>query len=443
MTEGRLAGKILAFSVPLMLTNLLQLLYNAADIIVIGRLCGQDPVAAVGSSSSFCALIVNVFLGLSVGVSVAVGKYIGQKRGNDVSETVHTAAILGILCGIAAGILGTLVSEPVLRLLKTPDAVMPLALIYLRIYLIGCPGNLLYNFLAAVLRANGDTKHPFVFLSISGVANVILNIVMVAVFRLDTAGVAIATIVSQYLSAAMMVIYMKNLDDSCKIDFGKLRLNSKKTLEIAKMGLPSGVQSSVFAISAMVIQSAVNSFGPAVMAGNTAAGSVDSFSYAIHNAFHYTSTSFVAQNFGAKKFDRIGKSVGICFVYAIISALISGGIIYLFANPLLSLYLPGNDAAIAAGTVRLKWLCLLYFLLAMMDVMSGSLRGLGCALVPTIISLIGSCGLRVLWIYTVLPKVHTLDVLYLSYPITWGATFIALFAAYLIVKSCLERKSLS
>ncbi len=441
MCEGPLFGKIILFSVPLMLTNILQLLYNAADIVVIGAFRGTIQVAAVGATSSFIALIVNVFMGLSVGVSVAVGKYIGQGRRGDVRETVQTTAGLSLVCGLLAMAVGMLLSRPMLVLMKTPEDVLPFALVYLRIYLLGSPANLAYNFLAAVLRAKGDTTRPFLILSTAGLVNVILNVICVALIGMDAEGVAIATVVSQYLSAVLIIICMVRSTDDCRLELRKICLRRDKVAEITRMGLPSGIQGSVFSLSTMVIQSAVNSFGAAVIAGNTAAGSVDSFSYAIHNAFHYTSTSFVAQNSGAEKYDRVSKSVRVCFFSAIVAAIVSGTAIYLAAHPLLSLYLRGDEEAIACGTVRLKYICLLYFLLAMMDVMSGSLRGLGCALVPTVISLIGSCGLRVLWIYTAFRANPTLDMLYLAYPITWGATFAALAVAYFIIRRKREKES--
>lgn len=430
MCCGPLLGKIIAFTVPIMLMNALQLLYNAADIVVVGRFEGEQAVAAVGATSSLINLIVNVFIGLSVGVNVCVGKYIGAKSDRDAEEATHTTAALGIISGILVFAIGIVLAEPMLRLMATPEDILPLSLLYVRIYFIGAPANLFYNFIAAVLRAKGDTKNPLYILTAAGAVNVALNFLFVSAFSMGVAGVAVATVISQYLSAVLIAVFASKSDGMCKLNIREIRLYSDKVKSIIKIGLPSGIQGSVFSLSAMVIQSAINSFGSAAIAGNTAAGSIDTFSYIIFNAFSTTVVAFVAQNRGAGEVERVEKSVRICLTSAIVTAIISGIAIYLLAEPLLQLYLPGETEAISFGIIRLKYICIPYFFLAAMDVMGGALRGLGSSVCPTVISMIGSCGIRIAWIYTVFYYFGTIDVLYLSFPLAWAITFIALAVAY-------------
>lgn len=433
MCSGPLASKILLFTVPVMLTNLLQLFYNTADIVVLGHMGSNLSVGAVGATSTVITLIVNTFMGLSVGVNVAAAQAIGAKNLKEARNTVQTSALLGLICGLLATLVGLIASPAILGMMKTPERTLPLAILYIRVYFLGAPANLLYNFLAGLLRAKGETKFPLYVLAGSGALKLLLTALFTGLLKLDAAGAAAATVVSQYASAAVMVVFLMKRDDEIKLTVKNIKLNGKKAWEIIKIGVPSGIQGSVFALSAMVIQSAVNSFGDTFITGNTAAGSIDSISYAFHNAFSYTVISFVAQNKGAGNYGRIKKSVAYCLMMGAAAAIITGGLVVLFSHSLMELYIPRKEEAISYGIIRLKYLCIPYFLLAAMDVMSGALRGLGSALPPALISLAGACGLRILWIYTVFERFKTPETLYLSFPVTWGMTFLALLVYYVIL----------
>ena len=442
MCSGPLFGKIVMFAIPLMITGMLQLFYNAMDIIVVGRFAGKESVAAVGSTSSLINLIINVFIGMSVGVNVVVANAIGAKKFDNVSKTVHTAAALGIICGMAVGIFGFAVSSPMLRFMSTPEDVLPLSTLYLKIYFLGAPANILYNFLAAVLRAQGDTKRPLYILGISGIVNVVLNLFFVIVFNMSVAGVAIATVVSQYVSAVMVSYILIKSHDYCKIDFKQIKVYGEPLRKIIKIGLPSGLSGTVFSLSNTVIQSSVNSFGSAVVAGNSAAANIEGFVYILMNAFYHTTISFVGQNKGAKKYDRIGKSVRICAFTAMGVGLITGVVVRIFANPLLGIYLPGEEEAISYGIIRLTYICLPYFICGIMEVAQGGLRGMGSVITPMCISLVGACGLRLVWVYTAFKAFQSLEILLCSYAVTWTVTAIGLFIAYFIIKNRFKKADL-
>lgn len=431
---GPLFGKIIRYTIPLILMNIFQLLYNAADMVIVGRCYGELPVAAIGATATVIQLIVNTCIGLSTGVNVCISHDIGAKKEGAVSETVTASAVLGVISGLVVTTVGIVTSAPLLALMNTPENIMDMSLLYIRVYYLGAPASLLYNYLAAVLRAKGDTKKPLYILVASGAVNVILNIVFVVGFHMHVLGVAIATVLSQYLSAVLLVILLLRERGMCRLRIIPLRFHGKSLARILRFGLPAGMQSSVFALSTLIIQSAINSFGSSAIAGNTAAGNLDTFSYIAFNAFQITAVTFVAQNCGAGNIRRVERSFRICLLSAVILAIVTGWTIYFLAEPLLGIYLPGQDEAIACGTIRLKYICLPYFLLAMMDVTAGALRGLGSSLLPTVLSVIGSCGLRLLWIFTVFEHNRSLDVLYLSFPLAWLATFIALLLAYFFVK---------
>lgn len=433
MCSGALAPKILLFTIPVMLTNLLQLFYNAADIVILGNFGSKLSVGAVGATSTIITLIVNTFMGLSVGVNVTVAEAIGSGNRVETEKSVHTSAALGIICGILAGAIGFIFSPMLLSIMNTPSHLMPLSVVYIKMYFLGAPANLLYNFLAAVLRAKGETKVPLYILAGAGILKIISTVILAGFLNLDIVGAASATIISQVASAIAILIYMTRRTDDISLTLRKIKLFKDKTVQIIKLGVPSGIQGSVFALSAMVVQSAVNFFGEAMVTGNSAAGSIDSLSYSIHNAFSYTAISFVAQNRGAQKDDRVKQSIRLCLAMGMGAAIISGVLVFIFGKPLLNFYIPNQTEAIAYGLIRLKYICLPYFLLAAMDVMSGALRGLGYSSVPALISLAGACGLRICWIYTVFAKFKTPDTLFLAFPVTWGATFLALFVYYLII----------
>lgn len=435
MCEGPLAKKILLFTIPVMLTSLLQLLYSTADVVILGNLGGSTSVSAVGATATIINLIVNVFMGLSVGVTVTAAAAIGAKDADTARATVQTTAVLGVLCGAAAGALGIAFSPLLLTAMRTPTETMPSAVLYIRLYFLGAPANLLYNFFAALLRAKGETRLPLFVLIFSGAFKILMTVIFVGGLHMDVAGAATATVLSQYLSAVLMVLYLCRCKDEMhlRLQWKYLRPRRDILWDIIRLGVPSGVQSAVFSLSAMVVQSAVNSFGEAMVTGNTAAGNIDTISYSLHDAFSYTVISFVAQNHGAGKEARVRRSVLLCLGMAALTAIISGTVIYLFGEPLLRLYIPGREEAIAYGMIRLKYILLPYFFLAAMDVMSGALRGLGSAVSPAIISLAGACGLRILWIYTVFAAYRTPEALFLCFPVTWAATFFTLTADYCIL----------
>lgn len=436
MCEGPLAKKILLFTIPVMLTSLLQLLYSTADVVILGNLGGSTSVSAVGATATIINLIVNVFMGLSVGVTVTAAAAIGAKDADTARAAVQTTAVLGVLCGAAAGALGIAFSPLLLTAMRTPTETMPSAVLYIRLYFLGAPANLLYNFFAALLRAKGETRLPLFVLIFSGAFKILMTVIFVGGLHMDVAGAATATVLSQYLSAVLMVLYLCRCKDEMhlRLQWKYLRPRRDILWDFIRLGVPSGVQSAVFSLSAMVVQSAVNSFGEAMVTGNTAAGNIDTISYSLHDAFSYTVISFVAQNHGAGKEARVRRSVLLCLGMAALTAIISGTVIYLFGEPLLRLYIPGREEAIAYGMIRLKYILLPYFFLAAMDVMSGALRGLGSAVSPAIISLAGACGLRILWIYTVFAAYRTPGALFLCFPVTWAATFFTLTADYCILR---------
>lgn len=442
MCEGPLAKKLLRFTVPVMLTGLLQLLYSTADVVILGNLGGEASVSAVGATATIINLIVNVFMGLSVGVTVTAAAAIGARDADTVRDTVQTTAVLGVICGAVAGTLGILFSPLLLTAMRTPTETMHPAVLYIRLYFLGAPANLLYNFLAALLRAKGETRLPLFVLIFSGAFKILMTVLFVGGLHMDVAGAATATVLSQYLSAVLMVLYLCHRKDEMHLRLRQKHLRPRRDIlwEIIRLGVPSGVQSAVFSLSAMVVQSAVNSFGEAMVTGNTAAGNIDTISYSLHDAFSYTAISFVAQNHGAGKEARVRRSVLLCLGMAALTAIVSGAVIYLFGRPLLNLYIPGREEAISYGMIRLKYICLPYFFLAAMDVMSGVLRGLGSAVAPAVISLAGACGLRILWIYTVFAAYRTPETLFLCFPVTWAATFFALTIDYCILRRWMRKQ---
>lgn len=435
MTEGPLLGKILLFAIPLMFSSILQLLFNAADIIIVGQFAQNGPqsIAAVGSTSSLINMLVSLFVGIAVGVNVLVAKYYATKNSKAVSETVHTSIMMSILGGILLAIIGILVSKPVLLAMGTPDDVIDLATIYMRIYCCGMPSLFLYNLGSATLRAVGDTRRPLYFLAISGVLNIILNIFLVIALHLDVAGVAIATIVSETVSALLVCICLARSDQSYKFELKKLKLYPDKFTKILALGIPAGLQGMIFSFSNVLIQSSVNFFGSMVMAGNAAAQNLEGFVYMSMNSVYQACVTFTSQNLGAGKYDRIGKVLKTCLAVVTAVGLIMGNAFYFFGSKLLAIFTT-NPETIEYGLNRMAVICTIYFLCGLMDTLCGSLRGLGYSVMPMIVSLIGACGLRIVWIYTVFRVYHNLTVLYMSYPITWMITATAHLICYFIIK---------
>lgn len=438
MCNGPLLGKMLLFTLPLILSGILQLLFNAADVIVVGRFAGSEALAAVGSTSSLTNLLVNLFIGMSVGVNVLVARYYGGKQDDEVSETVHTAMVISVLGGILLAIIGIVLAKPLLTLMDTPEDVIEYSVLYMRIYFMGMPVMLLYNFGSAVLRAIGDTRRPLFYLTIAGVINVCLNLWFVISLHMGVAGVALATIISQFVSAALIVKCLMQSEGCFRLYLNKLHINWDKFGRIARIGLPAGIQGSLFSISNVLIQSSVNSFGSVAMAGNTAASNIEGFVYTAMNAVHQTAVSFTGQNLGGKKFDRISKILAECLILVTVIGLVMGNGVVLLGENLLSLYSTDGEV-IAYGMQRLQIICVMYCLCGIMDVLVGSIRGLGYAIMPMIVSLLGACAFRVVWIFTVFEWDRTLRTLYISYPVSWTLTALVHLICFLIVNRHLKK----
>ncbi len=439
MCNGPLMIKIIVFAIPLILSGLLQLLFNAADIIVVGRFAGSESLAAVGSTSALINLLVNVFIGLSVGTNVLVARYYGAHQQRDLEETVHTAMVTAGAGGIILILLGVILADPMLELMGTPEDVLPLSALYMKIFFVGMPANLIYNFGSAVLRAVGDTRRPLYFLLTAGVINVVLNLFFVIALSMGVAGVALATVISQCISAILIVRCLMKCDAGYRLDPRKLRIVKNKLQSILKIGLPAGLQGAIFSISNVLIQSSVNSFGSVAMAGNTAAQNIEGFVYTSMNAVYQTALSFTSQNFGAKKYERMIKILIYCQCLTVAVGAVMGGGAVIFGNQLLGIY--SSDAqVIRYGMNRLRIIGTTYFTCGLMDCMVGGLRGMGYSVMPMFVSLTGACGFRVFWIYTVFAMNRTLPTLYISYPVSWVITFIAHLACYLIVLKEVKRK---
>lgn len=439
MCSGPLFSKLVVFAVPLMLSGILQLLFNAADIIVVGRYAGSESLAAVGSTSSLINLLVNVFIGLSVGANVLVAQYYGAHRQKDLEDTVHTAMMLSVIGGLILIVVGVLLADPLLRLMETPDDVLSLAVLYMRIFFVGMPATLAYNFGSAILRAVGDTRRPLYYLLFAGIINVLLNLFFVIRMHMGVAGVALATVVSQCISAALIVRCLMVSDAPYRLRLSCLKLIKEKVAAIARIGLPAGLQGAIFSISNVLIQSSVNSFGSVAMAGNTAAANIEGFVYTSMNAVYQTTLSFTSQNYGAKNFKRMTRIEWYCQGIVIVVGLVMGIGAVSLGPQLLGIY-SSDMRVIQYGMNRLRLVCGPYFLCGMMEVMVGALRGVGCSLLPMFVSLTGACAFRVVWIFTVFAVRRTLPVLYISYPVSWAVTFLAHTICYLEIRRRMARK---
>ncbi len=434
MCNGPILGKMLRFTLPLMCSSILQLLFNAADIIVVGQFAGDDSLAAVGSNGPLINLLTNFFLGLSIGANVLVAKYCGARKDKDVSETVHTAMLLSVFSGFLLTLVGCIGARQILIWMQTPSEVLNLAVVYLRIYFLGMPAMMIYNFGSAILRAVGDTKRPLYYLSAAGVVNVVLNLFFVIVLQMDVAGVALATVISQCISAYLVVRCMMREEGGVRLELPKLHIYKDKCLQIVKIGLPAGFQGTLFSVSNVIIQSSINSFGKTIVAGNSAASNIEGFVYVAMNAFYQACLSFTSQNVGAGKYQRVGKILWTAQLCVLVTGVAVGNVVLFFGRPLLGLY---SDSAIVieAGMERMKVILSTYALCGMMDVMVGALRGLGHSILPMIVSLLGACGLRLLWIFTFfkLEQFHTIRSLYITYPVSWIITFLAHVLCFAII----------
>lgn len=444
MREGPILKSIIVYTVPIILTGLLQLLFNAADLIVVGWFSGSDSVAAVGATGALTNLIINLFIGLSVGAGVAVAQGMGAGNGKLTSEAVHTAVPVAVISGIFLTVIGVLFSRNFLELMGTPDGkLLELASVYMQIYFAGMTFSMLYNFGSAILRATGDTRSPLIFLTVAGVLNVILNIVFVALFKLDVAGVALATSISQAVSAILVLLALMKRQDACRFEFKKMHIYKNALLRMVKIGVPAGLQGSLFSISNVLIQSSVNSFGAAHMSGSAAASSIEGFCYVTMNSFHQTALNFCGQNYGAGDFKRVKRITWVCLMTVAAAGLIVGNLSYIFGRELLGIYITDSPEAINYGMERLKFMVVPYFLCGIMDTTTGAMRGIGSSVIPMIITVVGVCVMRIVWIYTVfaIPQYHTFSGLFISYPISWILTFAALFVSFTLVMRRKEKKA--
>ncbi len=435
MVNGPLLRSIISFTIPIILTGVLQLFFTAADLMVVGRYCGSNSVGAVGSTTSLIHLIINVFIGVSMGVGVCTAQALGAKDDEAVSKTVHTAIPTAIICGVFLTIFGYFNCEALLRLMSSPEELLELSSLYCRIYFLGMLATMLYNFGAAILRAAGDSRSPLIFLTISGVLNVVLNLIFVIIFHLDVAGVALATIISQYLSAILVMISLFKRKDACKLTLKALKIHGCVLGKILRVGVPAGIQSSLFSISNVIIQSSVNTFGNIAVSGCAAASNVEGFTYTVMNSFYQTSLNFTGQNAGAGDYKRSLKVLKLCCVLVSACGIVMGFLTFAFAKPLLGIYITDSAEAISYGVIKLTYIGLPYFICGLMEVTTGGIRGMGVSTPPMFISILGVCGVRLLWIFTVFtdPRWHSLESLFFSYPISWFATFIGQIIIYFVI----------
>lgn len=433
MCNGPLFPKILAFSIPLMLSGILQLLFNAADMVVVGRFAGSTALAAVGANAALINLLTNLFIGFSIGANVMVARYYGAGKERDMSETVHSAILLSLLCGGILLVVGILVAPQILIVMGTPADVLGQAVLYIRIYFAGIPALLLYNFGSSILRAVGDTKRPLYYLLAAGVINVFLNLIFVIGFRLGVAGVALATVISQCVSALLVLRCMMRMEGGCWVELSKLRINREKMLQIMRIGFPAGLQGTVFSLSNVLIQSSVNSFGSVAVAGNTAGQNIEGFIYMAMNTFHQTALSFSSQNYGAGNYKRIGKVFLECLGLVTFVGLSLGLSAYFFGSQLLGIY-SSDPQVIEVGLLRMSVICTMYCLCGIMDVCVGELRGIGCSVLPMAVSVLGVCAFRVFWIFTVFQQHRSLWTLYISYPVSWVLTAAVDMVCFVLVR---------
>lgn len=442
MCSGPILRKMLMFALPLMLSSILQLLFNAADIVVVGKFAGDNSLAAVGSNTALINLLTNLFIGLSIGANVVAARHYGAKAWDDLRRTVHTAMLLSMLSGALLLVLGVIGAEQMLIWMQTPEEVLPLATVYLRIYFLGMISTMVYNFGSALLRAVGDTKRPLYFLLCAGIINVILNLLFVIGFQMDVMGVAIATVISETVSALLVLRCLVKEKGGIHLELRAMRIDRKKMLQILRIGLPAGFQGVVFALSNVVIQSSVNIFGNIVVAGNSAAANLEGFVYMAMNAFYRTTLSFVSQNYGAGEQKRINRIVLLGEACVIVTGTLLGNMVVFFGNDLLQIY-SNNPEVIAAGMVRLHYISMIYALCGIMDVMVGALRGIGYSIMPMIVSIVGVCVLRLIWLATVfqIPEFHKIETVYLSYPVTWILTSLVYIVFFVWIRIRSARKS--
>jgi len=445
MIHGPLLKNVLVYTIPIILTSLLQLLFNAADLIIVSRYSEIKSIAmaAVSATGSITTLIVNMFIGLSVGGGVRVAHAFGAQDSEESHKTVHTAMLFAVLSGIFVTFVGMTFCETFLTWMGTPDTVLLLSATYMRFYFAGAISMMVYNFGASILRAVGDSKRPLYFLAIAGVLNVLLNLIFVVVFKMDVDGVALATTISQTVSAALVVLALMHRDDACRLFIKDLRIHKEQFLKMLKIGIPAGIQGSIFSISNVIIQSSINSFGDIAMRGNGAASNIEGFVWNIMNAFQQTALNFIGQNMGAKNYDRLRKIMWTCLGCVTVAGLVFGNAAYLAGDKLLGIYITDMPEAIPYGLLRMSFLAAPYFLCGTMDVMTGALRGAGRSVSAMMITIAGVVGIRIVWIFTIfqIPQFHTLRSLYFSYPISWAVTLIIEFVYFMVVTGKLKKQN--
>lgn len=423
MCNGTIMDKLISFALPLMISGMLQLMFNAVDIIVVGRFTGSQALAAVGSTTALICTFTNLFIGVSLGANVLAARFYASGKTKEMSETVHTAILLALISGIAMSIIGILCARESLVLIATPDDIIGQAALYLRIYFSGMPFFMLYNYGAAILRAVGDTKRPLMYLIAAGTANAVLDLILVIIFKMGVAGVAIGTITSQFISCVLVIRCLCKTDAIYKLYISKLRIKKYYLIQILKVGLPAGIQSTVINFSNVLLQSSVNSFGEIAMAGYTAANNILGFLYVSVNSVTQACMSFTSQNYGVRKFKRMDKVLVDCAILSIIVSVVIGGGSYLLGHQILGIYTKQEDV-IQCGMEILSISTILYFLCGLMDMIPGSMRGVGYSAVPMLLSIIGTVGTRLVWIYGIFPEHRSLYVLFMSYPVSWGLTIV-------------------
>ncbi len=445
MVKGPLLKNVLVFTIPIILTSLLQLLFNAADLIVVSRYSdiGSIAMAAVGNTGSITNLIVNMFIGLSVGGGVRVAHAVGAQDYEDTRKTVHTSMLFAVLGGIFVTIVGVVFSRTFLSWMGTPENVIDLSAKYMRIYFCGAISMLVYNFGAAILRAVGDSKRPLYFLACAGIINVILNLIFVITFHMDVDGVALATAISQTVSAVLVVMALMKREDACRLVIKDLKIHKEQFMKMLTIGIPAGIQGSLFSISNVIIQSSINSFGDIVMRGNAAAANIEAFVWSIMNSFQQTALNFMGQNMGARNYGRLRKIMWTCLGCVTVAGLVFGNAAYLAGPQLLKIYITDSAEAIGYGMTRMLFLAVPYFVCGAMDVMTGSLRGTGKSISAMIITIAGVCGVRLVWVFTIfrMEQFHSIESLYFSYIISWAATLIIEFIYFMIVSGRLKRQN--
>ena len=433
MCNGTIMDKLISFSLPLMLSGILQLMFNAVDIIVVGRFSGSQALAAVGSTTALINVFTNLFIGISLGANVLAARFYAAGKDREMSDTVHTAVTLALVSGIVMAFVGLIFSRWALELMGTPDDVIGQSALYMKIYFLGMPFFMLYNYGAAILRAVGDTKRPLIFLVISGVVNAVLNLILVIMFHMDVAGVAIATVISQLISCILVLRCLRTSKTSYQLHFGKLRINTVYLKQIFQVGIPAGIQSTVINLSNALLQSSVNSFGSTAMAGYTAANNIFGFLYVAVNSVTQACMSFTSQNYGVRKWKRMDRVLVDCIILSVACSLTLGCCAYFFGPEILQIYTREPDV-IHAGMEIMTFATVPYFLCGLMDLFPGALRGIGHSGVPMILSIIGTVGTRIVWIFGIFPSHRSLSVLFISYPVSWILTILMQVCCFYFVR---------